>query len=109
MSLTGGERPHVGAVGLGIPRPSLRDCACTSATSSVLTVTGHKDDALAKPLAERVAARLNQVAVVVVGVHVDGATAGEIALLSENVGRAAEGLLEQFAAWRPPASGSEEA
>ncbi len=96
ITLTGGERPHVGAVGLGIPRPSRRDPARTSATSSVLAVTGHRDDELAKPLAELAAARLGQEAVVVVGVHVDGATDEEIARLSENTRQAAELLLAEL-------------
>ena len=35
--ITGGEIPHLGAVALGIPRPSLRDPAVTNATMSVMT------------------------------------------------------------------------
>jgi gallate decarboxylase subunit D len=93
LCLAGGERGHIGAVGLGVPRPSQRDPARRSATSSVLTLTGHRDDELAKPLAEWAAARLGQVAVVTVGVHVEGATPEEIALLSANTREAAESLL----------------
>ena len=96
VSLTGGERPHVGAVGLGVPRPSLRDPAQRSATSSVLTLTGHRDDALAKPLAELVASRLGQVAVVVVGVHIDDATEEDIARLSEYTRQTAERLVAEI-------------
>lgn len=96
VSLTGGERPHVGAVGLGVPRPALHDPGRTSATSSVLTVTGHRDDELAKPLAELMARRLGQIVVVVVGVHVEDACAEEIAQLSENVRQAAGQLLHRL-------------
>lgn len=97
LTLTGGDRPHVGAVALGIPRPSQRDPARTSASSSVLTITGHRDDELAKPLADLAASRLGQVAVVVVGVHVEGAGAGDIALLAENTRQAAALLLDRLA------------
>jgi len=62
----------------------------------VLTLTGHKDDVLAKPLAERVAACLGQVAVVTVGVHVDRASAEDIALLSEHTRQVAERLLARL-------------
>jgi hypothetical protein len=96
VSLTGGQRPHVGAVGLGIPRPGLRDPQATSASSSVLTVTGHRDDALAKPLAEIVASRLGQVSVVVVGLHIDNATSEDIAQMTENARQAVERLLDAF-------------
>ncbi len=104
VTLSGGEHPHVGAVGLGVPRPSLREPLRNSATSSVLAISGHKDDDLAKPLAGLFAARLGQVAVVAVGVHVDSASPEEIALLSANVRQAAEALLQSLAA---PADESE--
>lgn len=98
LHLSGGDRPHVGAAAMGIPRPSLQDPARTSATVSVLAVTGHKDDELARPLAELAARRLGQVAVVVVGVHIDDATAEEIARLGENARQAAQRLLQQLTA-----------
>ncbi len=97
VTLAGGERPHVGAVGLGVPRPGLRDPERMSASSSVLTLTGHRDDELAKPLAAAIAAQTGQVAVVVVGVHVEGATAEDIGLLQANTRLAAERLLERLA------------
>ncbi len=97
VSLAGGERPHVGAVGLGVPRPGLRDPERTSASSSVLTLTGHRDDELAKPLAEAIAMQTGQVAVVAVGVHVEGATAEDIGLLQTNARLAVERLLERLA------------
>ncbi len=96
IHVSGGDRPHVGAVAMGVPRPSLRDPARTSATVSVLAVTGHKDDELARPLAALAAARLNEVAVVVVGVHVEGATADEVARLAESARQAVELVLQQL-------------
>lgn len=68
VSLFGGI-PHVGSTALAIPRPSLKDPSRTSATSSVLNVTGHKDDELARRLAESLAAGLNRVVAVTAGVH----------------------------------------
>jgi hypothetical protein len=44
--LGGGERPHIGALAVAIPRPSLADPEQTSSTSSVITLLGHKDDEL---------------------------------------------------------------
>ncbi|HEY3316694.1 MAG TPA: DUF120 domain-containing protein [Bacillota bacterium] len=65
-----GGLPHVGAVAVAYPRPSLRDPSRPSATSSVLTRLGHKDDFLARPASELLAKALDAPAVVVAGVHV---------------------------------------
>ncbi|GFN22961.1 MAG: hypothetical protein IMW96_00975 [Thermoanaerobacteraceae bacterium] len=94
--LFGGERPHVGAVALAMPRPSLRDPRKTSATASVLTVVGHKDDELARPAALLLASRCGVPAVVVAGVHIEGAGHHEIGLLMEHARRAVEGALKAW-------------
>jgi len=80
----GGEKPHIGAVALAMPRPSLRDHRKTSATTSVLTVIGHKDDEIAKPAAEFVAKKFKVPTVVVAGVHVDKATEQDVKTLFTN-------------------------
>ena len=56
--LTGGDRPHIGTVTLSVPRPSLADSARTSATTSILNCTGHKDGEAAQYLGQRLAATL---------------------------------------------------
>jgi hypothetical protein len=55
----GGERPHIGAVAAAQPRPSLADPNRTSATASVLSYVGHKEDGVAKEMAEAISARFN--------------------------------------------------
>jgi len=42
VSMWGGTLPHIGAVGMATPRPSLRDPKKMSATSSTFTYVGHK-------------------------------------------------------------------
>ncbi|WP_406677482.1 hypothetical protein [Moorella sp. ACPs] len=91
--LMGGVRPHVGAVALGLPRPSLKD-NCISATTSVLTLLGHKDDELARPAAAQLAAGLNAPVVVVAGVHIDRAVPDELARLEANARRAVAGIIK---------------
>jgi len=71
VSIWGGSEPHLGAVALAMPRPSLRDSAVTSSTSSVLTRLGHKEDEIVKKVSERLAAGLNSVVVVSAGIHWD--------------------------------------
>ncbi len=88
--ITGGDRPHLGAVALAQPRPSLRDPARVSASTSVLTLLGHKEDLLARSVAERLASALNTNVVVCCGIHVDGITADELKAVEEAVDRFCE-------------------
>ena len=90
--LYGGHRPHVGAVALSLPRPSLAQKETLSCNTSVLPLLGHKDDEIAKPIAEQIAKAFNQPTVVVAGLHVDNATTAIIETLLAN-SHAAAGLL----------------
>lgn len=78
VSMWGGTLPHIGAVGMATPRPSLKDPKKTSATSSTFTYVGHKEDAVVKMVSERLAARLKTNVVVSAGIHWDDLTSGEI-------------------------------
>ncbi|MGD8524504.1 MAG: hypothetical protein PVF56_25390, partial [Desulfobacterales bacterium] len=48
VAIWGGEKPHIGAVAMAQPRPSLKDPEVTSSTASVFSYVGHKEDDLAK-------------------------------------------------------------
>ena len=74
VAIWGGEKPHIGAVAMAQPRPSLKDPDATSATASVFTYVGHKEDDLAKAAAEILAAALNTNVVVTAGIHWDNLT-----------------------------------
>lgn len=69
VAISGGEKPHIGAVSVAQPRPSLKDPEVTSATASVICLTGHKEDELAKKASEFLAAALNTRVVVTAGIH----------------------------------------
>lgn len=71
VAIWGGERPHIGAVAMAQPRPSLKDPTLTSATTSVFCYMGHKEDALAHAVATKIASRLNRPTVVTAGIHWD--------------------------------------
>lgn len=76
--LSGGHSPHIGCTVLAVPRPSLTDDGSTSVTSSVLNVTGHKDECLCRFLAETVCRKKNAVTVCCGGFHEDGITEAQI-------------------------------
>ncbi len=80
----GGEMHHIGASALAEPRASLLDANRVSASASVLCVSGHKDDCLAREAALRLATRYSCIVNVIVGLHVDNAAAEDIQYLVLN-------------------------
>lgn len=78
VALWGGTRPHIGAVGMAVPRPSLSDPKKWSATSSVHTFVGHKEDMIVKRVSEILAGRLRKSVVVTAGLHWETMTSREI-------------------------------
>lgn len=83
VTIGGGTRPHVGAVAVAQPRPSLRGDGSLSATASVIALLGHKEDELARWAALALASRLNATVTVTAGLHVDAAAPEQIAALNE--------------------------
>lgn len=59
-------------------------------------MTSHKDDEIARPASEKIAKELNQTAVVIAGVHVEGASENEIKELLTNADKAVDRLLAKF-------------
>ena len=71
VTLTGGDRSHVGSVVLAEARPSQGEPWRYSTTASVLNRLGHQDEAVARPLAELLAQAWGKPVVVIAGVHWD--------------------------------------
>ncbi len=65
----GGDKPHIGAVAIGEPRPSLDNPINSSSSASVYCRVGHKEDLLAREAALRLAKRWNCAVTVTVGIH----------------------------------------
>lgn len=76
--ITGGEA-HVGAIGVGV-----YDKLTNIASSSVLTITGHREDSIAKVEAERISKATQSVTVLIVGIHLENITGKEIVLVNKN-------------------------
>ena len=86
----GGEKQHIGAVAVGVPCPGL-----VSSSASVLCLTGHKEDLLARKAALELARMLGHTVTVTVGLHIDDASAEAIAMLEANF----QELLRQICLW----------
>ena len=81
VTLSGGDRPHIGAVALSQARPSLKGDGSLGATTSVLALLGHKEDDLARALAARLAATLGASVCVACGIHLEGILPDELTLV----------------------------
>jgi len=81
----GGEEPHLGAVALGSPEPARPGYAESTATVSVISVYGHRDDEVARYAAKMLSAALGCQVAVVAGIHIDNASPEELAILMANV------------------------
>jgi len=95
VAIWGGEKPHIGAVAIAQPRPSLKDPQVTSATASVICLVGHKEDELAKAAAEILAAALETHVVVTAGIHWDNLTPDAIERIIRNSETLIDMILEK--------------
>jgi hypothetical protein len=95
VAIWGGEKPHIGAVAVAQPRPSLKDPDVTSATTSVICYVGHKEDDLVKASAEILAAVLNTRVVVTAGIHWDNLDQKGIDTILKNSKAIVEMILKQ--------------
>lgn len=92
----GGEAPHIGAVAMAQPRPSLADPKVTSSTASVFTYVGHKEDDLAKWAAEKISAALEAKVVVTAGIHWDDLDRTGIKTVLANSEQLVQMLIDQL-------------
>lgn len=86
ITVWGGEKPHIGCTVLAVPRPSLTGDGTISVTSSVLNVTGHKDEEICRRLAEQIAKKKNAVTVCTGGFHMEHIEKAQIQEVLEAVG-----------------------
>lgn len=92
----GGEAPHIGAVAMAQPRPSLADSEKTSSTASVFTYVGHKEDDLAKWAAEKISAALEAKVVLTAGIHWDDLDQAGIKSVLANSEQLVQLLIDQL-------------
>lgn len=96
ICIGGGDTFHIGASSLAVPRPSLKKNDETSASASVICVTSHKEDQLAREAALRFAARFNARVSVSCGLHIDDATEDKIAGLHSSFFQVLDNIEEEL-------------
>ncbi len=92
----GGEKPHVGCVVMAVPSPSKTGHAGWSSSISVLTIPPHKEESIARGIAERLADELGTVVVVTAGVHDDNIDRAGIEEYLELAKKLAEELVSRL-------------
>ena len=85
LILAGGDKPYIGCVVQAVPRPSLTNDGSISVTSSVLNLTGHKDEFLCRKLAEKRCREMGRIVVCTGGVHIENITKEQIHKLLEEI------------------------
>jgi hypothetical protein len=78
VSITGGDKPHLGAVALGSAHPSKSNPEVWSASVSLMTLLGHREDMLVYKAADQLASALGRNVVVCGGIHLEQIEASEI-------------------------------
>jgi hypothetical protein len=96
VTLAGGERAHIGAVALSQARPSLDGGGGISASTSVLTLAGHKEDDLARAISARLARHRDGSVCVACGIHVDAILPSELQDVQELAEELVARLLGQW-------------
>lgn len=96
VCVSGGDEPHIGSVALAEARASLTGEG-TSATSSVFNRLGHKDEFVARTVAETLAIALNTTVCCICGIHKDNATPEDIQASATLGQEVASTLLERLA------------
>ncbi|MBI4917763.1 MAG: hypothetical protein HY825_18130 [Acidobacteria bacterium] len=93
VAIGGGDRPHVGCAVLAQPHPSTADPERSSSTVSTLVIPPHRDDAIARTVADTLARGLGVVVLAAAGVHTDDLDASGISTYRRLARRLADRLL----------------
>jgi len=96
ICIFGGDVPHIGAVAVAVQRKSLTGDGSDSASVSVICITGHKEDELARKIALRLSSKLLCNVTVSAGVHIDDASMDDITILSTNIEELMKNMIDKF-------------
>lgn len=88
--------PHLGAVSMGVPRPSLTGDGSVSATVSTWSREGHKDAAISALFAERLAVEMECCVSASAGVHVENASKKDISEIMRTAKKLCQQLSERL-------------
>ena len=79
----GGEVPHIGSIAVAV-RGEPTGTKKGNLAVSVYTISGHKDNRVAVPIARDISIASNRTSTVIAGIHVNSATKKDIAIVLRN-------------------------
>jgi hypothetical protein len=92
----GGSAYHIGSVAVAYSHPSLRNALKTTSTASVITMMGHKEDEITRSASLKISHSLNRTVTLTVGLHLDNASAEDIAILVQNFNTLVDLVIEKL-------------
>ncbi len=96
VTIGGGEKYHIGAAAVAVPRLEHKDGKKRSASTSVICIQGHREDELSYNCAKYLATKLDCTVVVAIGIHVDDIRADEFGILLENVNILLKNIIDYY-------------
>jgi len=94
VTIGGGEKYHIGASAIAVPRLEFKDGKKRTASTSVICVQGHREDELSYKAAKYLSTALDCTVTVTVGIHVDNIKQEEFQILLDNVNNLLDSIIE---------------
>ena len=94
VTIGGGEKYHIGAAAIAVPRFEYKENKKRTASTSVICVHGHREDELAYKAAKYLATSLDCIVSASIGIHIDNITKEEYDQLLKNVDTILDDIIE---------------
>lgn len=94
VTIGGGEKYHIGAVAIAVPRNEYKDGKKRTSSTSAICVQGHREDELSYKAAKYLSTCLDCTVVVTIGIHIDDIKNDEFKLLFDNIDILLEKIIE---------------
>lgn len=96
VTIGGGEKYHIGAVAVAVPRLEYKNGSKRTASTSLICVQGHREDELTYRAAKYLATALDCTVTVTIGVHIDNITQYEFSEILNNVDKLLDKIIEEI-------------
>jgi len=94
VTIGGGEKYHIGAVAIAVPRNEYKDGKKRTSSTSVICVQGHREDELSYKAAKYLSTHLDCTVVMTIGIHLDYIKSDEFKLLFDSIDILLENIIE---------------
>lgn len=96
VTIGGGEKYHIGAAAIAVPRLEYKNSEKRTASTSVICVQGHREDELAYRAAKYLATALDCTVTVTIGIHIDDITQNEFSEIQHNVNKLLDNINKEI-------------